>query len=214
MRKFWFILGLALFSLMMTACEKSEFDSENPDAYFEQFIHRNLPRLLPEHWFFEDDRADGQFSYRGNPCEIYFLDEQGNNLIDLDDRSTWPVPCYKEEYVANPDSYYDTYRFVAANGYTSNPAYNLFAPIDGQHTMTYPLRFRGRDYEIALEYLYTDEGFVGGRGMYTNIFRCKFEGRFIFSDFEDPKKESIIVTLDKNGDIVSLQRKERDRYVN
>ncbi|MBE6186736.1 MAG: hypothetical protein E7142_05255 [Rikenellaceae bacterium] len=208
MRRFWFVLSLTLFSLVITACEKLEFDPDNPYGYFEQFIHRKLPKHLPEHWFFDDGNDVGfGYSYRANSCVIYFLDEQGNNLINPDDRSTWPVPCYKDEYVADPDSFYDDY-------YLHSPRsnrYMLFAPVEGRHIMTYPLRFRGRDYEIKFEYLYTDKGISGGSGMYANIFRCKLEDRFIFSDFENPQKKNIIVVLDKDGDIVSLQREEVEK---
>ena len=202
MKKFWLILGLALFAFVMTACQKSKFELENPDEYFEQFIHGKQLRYLPEHWFFEDNIRNGDIGYRANSCTISFLDEHGNNLINIDDRSTWPVPCCKDKYVVDPDSYYDDFSL----GISQGGAYLLFAAVDGRHIMTYPLRFRGRDYEMRFEYLYTNESVVGGSGMYAKIFRCKFEGRFIFSDFENPQKNKIIVILDKDGDIVSLQR--------
>ena len=210
MRRLWLILSLALFSLVITACEKIEFDPADPDKYFEQFIHRKLPKHLPEHWFFDDGSDDG-FGYRANSCIIYFLDEQGNSLVNPDDRSTWPVPCFKDEYVANPDSFYDDYSLHAPR----SDRYLLFAPINGRHVVTFPLRFRGRDYEMKFECLYTDKGVSAGggsgRGMYAEIFRCKLEGRFIYSDFENPQKEKIIVTIDKDGDIVSLQREEVEK---
>ena len=207
MKKIWLILGLALFSFMMTACEK--FDPEDPDSFFEQFIHRKLPRSLPEHWFYEDDSYDGLFGYRANSVSIYFLDEQGNNFIDLGDKSTWPVPCFKDEYVADPGSYYDDFDFKAIDSNTTNPYYRLYVPVNGQHIMTYPLRFRGRDYEMKFEFLYTNDDIFGSKSMYAYIFRWKIEDYFIYSDFENPAKKDIIVTLDKDGDIVSVQRKER-----
>lgn len=221
MKRCWLIV-VAL-SLFMTACNKIEFDQEAPEKYFAHFIHKKLPKILPDGWYFEEDSEGKVNGGRAASVSFHFIDEQGNDLIDLNDNSTWPVPCYKSEYKSNPLSYYTTVDgkvwadlHLVLNKKIGYVGFNMLAPVNGKHIITFPLLFRGRNYEMKITYLYdanvrlqaSADGTRAGKVMYARIHRWDLEGNYVYSDFERPEKELIYITLDKNGDIVAVQRKE------
>ena len=191
MKKIWLILGLALFSFMMTACEKSEpedlidedsFEIGDPYAYFLQFFDGQLPEKLPNGWYY--DVKDKKESYRSNILRFYFRDEQGNDLLDLEDETTWPVPAYTDEYLHNPLAYYD-FKYSGELEFDTVEGCNcfyMFAPINGEHIREFPLVFKGNKYMMRLECIYTNKNVLGG-SVSTYIYKWKLNGKVVFSDF-------------------------------
>lgn len=224
MRRFGLIV-LALSLFCVTACEK--FDSEAPEKYFARFIHKKLPKNLPDGWYFEVDSEGKKESWRGNSVGFYFMDEQGNELIDINDKTTWPVPCYNDEYLDDPLLYYEG-RLAEVRNVWFHPGvgYNFFSvstvPVDGRHIKTFPLYFQGRHYEMKLIYLYDGVTRLSGssnsgenkRSTYTHIFRWELDGHYVYSDFERPQKKDVFVTIDKDGDIVSVRCEKTASRVN
>ena len=215
MKKIWLILGLALFSFMMTACEKSEpedlidedsFEIGDPYAYFLQFFDGQLPEKLPNGWYY--DVKDKKESYRSNILRFYFRDEQGNDLLDLEDETTWPVPAYTDEYLHNPLAYYD-FKYSGELEFDTVEGCNCFymlAPNNGTHLREFPLIFKGNKCVMRIEYLYTDKYVLGG-SLYTYIYKWMLNGKLIFSDFwfgattlDDPYFK-VFVTVKSDGQI-------------
>ncbi len=224
MRRFWLIV-LALSLFCVTACGK--FDSEAPEKYFARFIHKKLPKNLPDGWYLEADSEGNRESWRGNSVAFYFMDEQGNELIDIDDMATWPVPCYNDEYLENPLLYYEgQLAEIRKVWFHPGVGYNVFSvstvPVDGRHIKTFPLYFRGREYEMKLIYLYDGDtssfdsmgSSKSEKAMYPYIFRWELDGYYVYSDFERPQKEDVFVTIDKDGDIVSVRCEKTASRVN
>ena len=225
MRRLWLILSLALFSFITTACEKSE--DENYYDYIAKYVHRNVPRILPEGWCTEVDSEGKLDSRRGTSVAFYFMDEQGNDLMDVNDMTTWPVPCYKDEYLENPMLFYEgqmpEFRRV---WFHSGVGYNCFSvgavPVDGRHIKTFPFYFQGRHYEVKLTYLYDGStplyaGSSSGeskRVKYPRIFRWELDGHYVYSDFVKPRREDVFVTINKNGEIVSVRSEKTASRVN
>lgn len=225
MKRLWLILSLALFSFITTACEKSE--DENYYDYIAKYVHRNVPRILPEGWCIEEDSEGKRESWRGNSVAFYFMDEQGNDLLDVNDKTTWPVPCYTDEYLENPMLFYEGHMldvrkvwFHPGVGYNSSSVGAV--PVDGRHIKTFPLYFQGRHYEMKLMYLYDGAtplyaGSSSGeskRVMYPHIFRWELDGHYVYSDFVKPRRGDVFVTINKKGEIVSVRSEKTASRIN
>jgi hypothetical protein len=155
------------------------------------------------------------------------MDEQGNDLMDVNDMTTWPVPCYKDEYLENPMLFYEGHMldvrkvwFHPGVGYNSSSVGAV--PVDGRHIKTFPLYFQGRHYEMKLMYLYDGATPLYGssgsgeskRVKYAHIFRWELDGHYVYSDFVKPRREDVFVTINKNGEIVSVRSEKTASRVN
>ena len=187
--------------------------------YFAQFIERGLPKKLPEGWFLEETHyeSDGG-GLRSNSFCVYFIDEEGNSLIDINDYTTWPVPMSISKAAADPDNYYANMTtvnerqiaFVAQGDANELPFFHMMAPTNGEHTNSFKLLLLGKEYEIKITYLYM----FGATGLccYPYIFRWDINGELLYSDLEDVKdvnslgtSHQAVVTIKKDGTL-SVER--------
>lgn len=220
------LMTIAL-SLVITSCDKEEnyefsypsdhFDYQSQYKYFAQFIEHGLPEKLPEGWYREEIHYDRDEGLRANSLEIYFVNEDGNSLINIDDYTTWPVSMSIDAAAMDPDNYYATCLYqhrqlawVAISNGESLPHFDMMAPVDGEHTYSYKLHMLGNEYDMQITYLY-ESGATGGC-CYPHIFRWDINGELLYSDFEDQhgvndagKSHQAIVTIKKDGTL-SVQR--------
>ena len=52
------------------------------------------------------------------------------------------------------------------------------------------------------------------KSTYPHIFRWELDGHYVYSDFERPQKKDVFVTIDKDGDIVSVRCEKTASRVN
>ena len=204
------VILLSVFAFV--ACSKGDllpyptdkFDFYGQSKYFAQFIERGLPKKLPEGWFLEETHyeSDGG-GLRSNSFCVYFIDEEGNSLIDINDYTTWPVPMSISKAAADPDNYYANMTtvnerqiaFVAQGDANELPFFHMMAPVNDEHTNSFKLRMLGKEYDMKITYLY-EAGATGGC-CYSHIFRWDINGELLYSDFES--------TYDFNGLGISSQ---------
>lgn len=209
MRKFWVIYLAVL--LGATACEKEDykaFNPDDPDSYFVQFVHNKLPKELPDGWSRE---SNGDVGFRGSPFNLYFLDEQGNDLLDIEDESTWPMPYFAEgnltdpakwEYCSGIKAYETNVAHIIYADLIGINQLHIVAPIDGSHVVTFPFVYKDKRFEVKITYLY--ESKYNDAYYYTHIFKWEIDGEVFYSDFYPYRLNpaySAVFVVKSNGDV-------------
>ncbi len=218
------VILLSVFAFV--ACSKEDLlpyptdklDFYGQSKYFAQFIEQGLPKKLPEGWFLEETHyeSDGG-GLRSNSFCVYFIDEEGNSLIDINDYSTWPVPMSISKAAADPDNYYanseEIHRqlaWVVKSNEELLPRFRMMAPVNNEHTNSFKLRMLGKEYDIKIIYLY--QNFATGGCCYSHIFRWDINGELLYSDFESTYdfnglgiSSQAVVTIKKDGTL-SVER--------
>lgn len=137
----------------------------------------------------------GGWASRANNVHFYFLDEDGNSLIDVDDPATYPVPCTSNDEKPDIPDVQDGYYYshgedgayfssrIAKDG-NGDVFFSTYFPVD-QSTYHYSfyVYFDDTFAEFDLTYGYTDDG-VGGNGWVSHILSLKVNGTNVYSDQE------------------------------
>ncbi len=163
-------------------------------------------------WY--DSIPDGNFFARANSVRFYYIDENGNSLINPDDLSTLPVAC--DEELENPiertQDYNSEYGYYNGNNscvrydeeeglyYGSFTAYGD----SRQSIYSYPLYINGEIDKMEIHYRYTDKDVIGGK-YWGKIISWKYNGVHIYSD-DDEYDTKVFITKANGKTTVSLSR--------
>ena len=135
----------------------------------------------------------GGYAYRANTVHFYYLDKDGNSLIDETLPGTFPLPCAdKEAQLPVPEV--DEYGYYSSGDWTScqirvdeagMPYFSCCFPVD-QSTDTYSFYVysSGSFDRFDLKYGYTDDA-IGGDGWYAHVLSLKINGQHVYSDEEE-----------------------------
>lgn len=185
--KSWRLLVVAVCALCFVACS----DESDDDG----------------HWF--DKVEDGGFFLRANNVRFYYLDAQGNDLINPEDLTTLPVgsstllsvpPTVPTDY---KDGYYNGHDVVLYDSEQGLHYYTATAYGDErQSTYTSYIYFKGEVDRMDIRYKYTDEVFGGKYG--AKIISWKYNGTYVYGD--DDKRDERVFVRKANGK-TSVSRK-------
>lgn len=159
------------------------------------------------------DRIEGGGNFmRANTLRLYYIDAQGQGLIDPDQLASLPVSYNKLPDENLPDSIPAPDDF---DGDSYNANHNLIA-LDHDLNMyymqtntygdmsrpdyTFYIWFNGAFDAMNLSYRYTDKNVVGGK-YHAKIISWKFNGTHIYSDDEGMDKKVFIKKSDNNTTI-------------
>lgn len=219
------IIFSAIFAF--AACSKDDYKFDYPTdkfdfysqcRYFAQFIESGLPKKLPVDWYREEIHHEGGSSLGSNQFCIYFIDEEGNSLLDVNDLSTWPVPMCFQAAQDDPDNFYANMTtvnerrmaYVAGGNANELPIFHMMIPSDGKHTTSFKLRLLGKEYDMKITYLYKYG--AAGHCCYNYVFRWDINGELLYSDFESRYdfnglgiSSRAVVTIKKDGTL-SIER--------
>ena len=135
----------------------------------------------------------GGFAYRANTVHFYYLDKDGNSLIDETLPATFPLPCAdKEAQLPVPEV--DEYGYYSSGDWTScqvakdeagMPFFSLSFPVDeSTNTYSFYVYSNGSFDQFDLTYGYTNDA-IGGDGWYAHVLSLKINGRHVYSDEEN-----------------------------
>lgn len=196
MKKYFSFL---LAAMTLIACNDDEMpalptDYESAMVYFSHFIDRELPETLPEGWYREEIHHE---SYSGGRCNrmcVVFLDHEGRDLFDKEDKTTWPVPLINQTAIDSPSTYYDQQRGAGVGKVEGHNHFQMMAPVTGTHVHTFPLLWNGKEYEMKITYLYSTEGVLGGC-CYAHILRWELDGHLLYTDFKEYSLRSFVYVV-------------------
>jgi len=147
-------------------------------------------------------KGGGHF-VRANTVRFYYIDENGNDLIDPDDVSTLPVSYNNDEKL--PESVKIPNDFKEPGGYNGNANWILFdkdlnlfymqSSVYGdmeKPDYTFYIGFGGEFDKMDMSYRYTDKNVSGGNGYAAKIVLWKFNGKHVYSDDEGLDKKVFV----------------------
>lgn len=172
-----------------------------------------------EVWY--DNIPDGNFFSRANTLRFYYIDAEGNSLINPDDPNTYPVSW--SEALENPiERTYDWknwnpkpyYPAISYNGnhnwiYFDEEENLYYSGISAygderQSSYTFPIYVNGDTDQMEITYKYTNDGVIGGE-YWAKIISWKYNGTHVYSD--DEEQEMKVFIKKSNGETtVSLTR--------
>lgn len=172
-----------------------------------------------EVWY--DNIPDGNFFSRGNTLRFYYIDAEGNSLINPYDPNTYPVSWSEalENPIErtydwknlNPDFYYPV---IAYNGYHNWIDFDdeedlYFCTISAygdekQSTYTFPVYINGDTDQMEITYKYTDKDVIGG-DIWAKIISWKYNGTYVYSD-DDEQGKKVFIKKSNGETTVSLTR--------
>lgn len=134
----------------------------------------------------------GGYAYRANDVHFYYVNPEGNSLIDKTLPATFPLPCAdREGQLPIPEP--DEYGYYSSGTWTScqiavdeagMPFFKCYFPIDqSTDTYTFYVYSNGSFDRFDLSYGYTNDG-VGGDGWVTHVLSLKINGQHVYSDEE------------------------------
>lgn len=151
---------------------------------------------------------------RGNTVQFYYIDENGNDLLDPSDLTTLPIRCAGNTAVPSvPDDYNAEYGFY--NGSLDHLSYDKTEGLhfystcawgDQQYSnAVFYVYFKGDFDRMDLTYIYTNRDVIGGDGWWSKIVSWKVNGTHVYSDDDELYKKVFIrkaagktsVTVDK-----------------
>ena len=152
-----------------------------------------------EGWY--DSIPDGNFFSRGNTVRFYYIDGNGNSLINPEDKNTLPV-SWREELV-NPIERTEDYNAEHGN-YNGNHNWVVYDEEEGlyyctvsaygderQSTYSFPIYVNDEKDAMEITYKYTDRDVVGGK-YWAKIISWKYNGVHVYSDDDEPYKKVFI----------------------
>lgn len=165
-----------------------------------------------EGWY--DRIPDGGLFSRGNTVRFYYIDGNGNSLINPQDKNTLPV-SWREE-IENPIERTEGYDAEHAN-YNHNHNWVFYDEEEElyyctvsaygdsrQSTFSFPIYVNGEKDTMEITYKYTDKGVIVGKYAY-KIISWKYNGVHVYSDGdEEPKK--VFIKKANGKTTVSLTR--------
>lgn len=152
-----------------------------------------------EGWY--DSIPDGNFFSRGNTVRFYYIDGNGNGLINPEDKNTLPV-SWREELV-NPIERTEDYNAEHGN-YNGNHNWVVYDEEEGlyyctvsaygderQSTYSFPIYVNGEKDVMQITYKYTDRDVIGGK-YWAKMISWKYNGVHVYSDDDGPYKKVFI----------------------
>lgn len=172
-----------------------------------------------EVWY--DNIPDGNFFSRANTLRFYYIDAEGNSLINPYDPNTYPVSW--SEALENPiERTYDWknwnpkpyYPAISYNGnhnwiYFDEEENLYYSGISAygderQSSYTFPIYVNGDTDQMEITYKYTNDGVIGGE-YWAKIISWKYNGTHVYSD--DEEQEMKVFIKKSNGETtISLTR--------
>ena len=165
---------------------------------------------------------DGNFFGRANTLRLYYIDENGNSLINPDDPNTYPVSW--SENLENPiertnDRNLDLSSSISPTtiGYNGNHNWicfdkeenlyycTLLAYGDAKYsTYTFPIYINGDTDQLEISYKYTTKDVIGG-DFHPKIISWKYNGTHIYSD-DDGYDKKVFIRKANGNTTVSFTR--------
>lgn len=152
-----------------------------------------------EGWY--DSIPDGNFFSRGNTVRFYYIDGNGNSLINPEDKNTLPV-SWREELV-NPIERTEDYNAEHGN-YNGNHNWVVYDEEEGlyyctvsaygderQSTYSFPIYVNDEKDTMEITYKYTDRDVIGGK-YWAKMISWKYNGVHVYSDDDEPYKKVFI----------------------
>ena len=153
----------------------------------------------------------GGFGYRANTVHFYYVDGEGNSLVDEANPTTYPIPCEETDVEPSAPEEADEYGYYYPANWTNcrlgmddegKIYFNLSFPIDeSTNTYSFHVYSNGSFDRFDLTYGYTD-GAIGGDGWYAHVLSLKINGQHVYSDEEKREAEAAgcKVYLQKSGE--------------
>ena len=151
-----------------------------------------------EGWY--DSIPDGNFFSRGNTVQFYYIDENGNSLINPENKETFPVswreeienPIERTEDLQEHGNYNGNHNWILYDEeeklyYCTVSAYGD----ERQSTYSFPIYVNDEKDAMEITYKYTDRDVVGGK-YWAKIISCKYNGVHVYSDDDEPYKKVFI----------------------
>lgn len=151
-----------------------------------------------EGWY--DSIPDGNFFSRGNTVQFYYIDENGNSLINPENKETFPVswreeienPIERTEDLQEHGNYNGNHNWILYDEeeklyYCTVSAYGD----ERQSTYSFPIYVNGEKDAMQITYKYTDRDVIGGK-YWAKIISWKYNGVHVYSDDDEPCKKVFI----------------------
>lgn len=151
-----------------------------------------------EGWY--DSIPDGNFFSRGNTVQFYYIDENGNSLINPENKETFPVswreeienPIERTEDLQEHGNYNGNHNWILYDEeeklyYCTVSAYGD----ERQSTYSFPIYVNDEKDTMEITYKYTDRDVVGGK-YWAKIISWKYNGVHVYSDDDEPCKKVFI----------------------
>lgn len=151
-----------------------------------------------EGWY--DSIPDGNFFSRGNTVQFYYIDENGNSLINPENKETFPVswreeienPIERTEDLQEHGNYNGNHNWILYDEeeklyYCTVSAYGD----ERQSTYSFPIYVNDEKDAMEITYKYTDRDVVGGK-YWAKIISWKYNGVHVYSDDDEPCKKVFI----------------------
>ena len=151
-----------------------------------------------EGWY--DSIPDGNFFSRGNTVQFYYIDENGNSLINPENKETFPVswreeienPIERTEDLQEHGNYNGNHNWILYDAeeklyYCTVSAYGD----ERQSTYSFPIYVNDEKDAMEITYKYTDRDVVGGK-YWAKIISWKYNGVHVYSDDDEPCKKVFI----------------------
>ena len=151
-----------------------------------------------EGWY--DSIPDGNFFSRGNTVQFYYIDENGNSLINPENKETFPVswreeienPIERTEDLQEHGNYNGNHNWILYD--EEEKLYYCTVSASGderQSTYSFPIYVNGDKDGMQITYKYTDRDIVGGK-YWAKIISWKYNGVHVYSDDDEPYKKVFI----------------------
>lgn len=167
-----------------------------------------------EKWF--DSVPDGGSFLRANTLRIYYLDKNGNSLINPYDQTTFPVSWWEE--LANPKDQTMDYDWTSGfyNGNHNEFRYDeeerlYYCTVTAygdskQSTYSFPMYVNGDVDTMEITYKYSIYDVIGAN-YWSKIISWKYNGTHIYSDDDDNEYgKKVFIKKANRKTIVSLTR--------
>lgn len=151
-----------------------------------------------EGWY--DSIPDGNFFSRGNTVQFYYIDENGNSLINPENKETFPVswreeienPIERTEDLQEHGNYNGNHNWILYDEeeklyYCTVSAYGD----ERQSTYSFPIYVNDEKDTMEITYKYTDRDVFGGK-YWAKIISWKYNGVHVYSDDDEPCKKVFI----------------------
>ena len=141
----------------------------------------------------------GGFGDRENTVHFYYVDGEGNSLVDEANPTTYPIHCDETDVEPSAPEEADEYGYYYPANWTNcrlgmddegKIYFNLSFPIDeSTNTYSFHVYSNGSFDRFELLYGYTNDA-VDGNGWYTHVLSLKINGQHVYSDEEKRDAES------------------------